>query len=109
MGLYYVYLLECCDGSFYTGVTNDLTRRMIEHQQGADKECYTYSRHPVTLKHYLTFEYINDAIFVEKKLKKWSRAKKVAYFTKDWKTLHEKSKCMNATSHKLRSSEDETF
>lgn len=109
MGLYYVYLLECCDGSFYTGVTNDLTRRMIEHQQGADKECYTYSRRPVTLKHYLTFEYINDAIFVEKKLKKWSRAKKVAYFTKDWKTLHEKSKCMNATSHKLRSSEDETF
>ena len=109
MGLYYVYLLECCDGSFYTGVTNDLTRRMIEHQQGADKECYTYSRRPVTLKHYLTFEYINDAISVEKKLKKWSRAKKVAYFKKDWKTLHEKSKCKNATSHKLRSSADETL
>jgi putative endonuclease len=108
MKQYYVYLLECSDGSFYTGVTNDISRRIIEHQQGADKECYTYSRRPVTLKHYLMFEYINDAIFVEKKLKKWSREKKVAYFKKDWKTLHEKAKCINATSHKLRSSEAET-
>jgi len=40
---------------------------------------------------------------------KWSRAKKVAYFRKDWKTLHEKARCQNSTSHKLRSSEDETL
>ena len=108
MRLYYVYLLECCDGSFYTGVTNDLTRRMLEHQHGSDKGCYTYSRRPVTLKHYLTFEYINDAISIDKKLKKWSRAKKAAYFKKDWKTLHEEAKCINVTSHNLRSSVDET-
>jgi putative endonuclease len=105
---YYVYLLECSDGSFYSGVTNDLSRRIIEHQQGIDKKCYTYNRRPVTLKHYLTFEYINDAIFIEKRLKKWSRAKKVAFFKKDWKTLHEKSKCNNLTSYKYRSSDDET-
>jgi putative endonuclease len=109
MGLYYVYLLECCDGSFYTGVTNDLSRRIIEHKQGLNIRCYTYNRRPVTLKHYLTFKYINDAISIEKKLKKWSRAKKVAYFNKDLKILHEKAKCRNTSSHKFRSSEDEAF
>ena len=101
-------MLECSDGSYYTGVTNDLSRRVIEHQDGIDESCYTYGKRPVTLMKYLIFEYINDAISVEKKLKKWSRAKKTAYFTKDWETLHEKAKCKNATSHKLRSSEDET-
>ena len=101
MKLYYVYLLECCDGSFYTGVTNDISQRMIEHQQGTDKEFYTFNRRPVILKHYLIFNYINDAIFIEKKLKK------LAYFNKDWKTLHEKAKCRNTSSHLLRSSEDE--
>ncbi len=106
---YYVYLLECGDGTYYTGVTNDLSRRIVEHQQGLDIGCYTYTRRPITLKHYITFEYINDAISVEKKLKKWSRAKKVAYFKKDWETLHEKAICNNNTSHKLRSSGDETY
>lgn len=113
MRQYYVYLLQCSDGSFYTGVTNDLSRRIVEHQQGFDQNCYTYKRRPVTLKHYLTFEYINDAIYVEKKLKKWSRAKKVACFQKDWKLVHEKAKCKNSSSHKNyndenRSSEVET-
>lgn len=105
---YYVYLLECSDGSFYTGVTNNLTRRIAEHQQGSDQGCYTYTRRPITLKHFVTFNYINDAISFEKKLKKWSRAKKLAYFNKDWKALHEKAKCKNNTSHKLKSSGDET-
>lgn len=101
---YYVYLLECSDGSCYTSVTNDISRRIIEHQQGFDISCCTYSRRPVSLKNYLIFKYINDAISVEKKLKKWSRAKKEAYFKKDLKTLHEKAECSNNTSHKLRSS-----
>ena len=106
--------MQCSDGSFYNGVTNDISRRIVEHQQGFRQNCYTYSRRPVTLKHYLIFEYINDAIYVEKKLKKWSRAKKVAYFQKDCKTMHEKAKCKNSSSHERyndenRSSEDETL
>ena len=32
--MYYVYLLECADGSLYTGITTDLTRRLREHQEG---------------------------------------------------------------------------
>ena len=108
MKTYYVYLLECSDGSYYIGVTNDISQRVLEHQLGYHKDSYTYSRQPVILKHYLTFANINDAIFVEKKLKKWSMVKKLAYFKKDLDTLHEKSRCQNASSHKRRSSEAET-
>lgn len=100
---YFVYLLECCDNSSYVGVTNNLTRRMREHQEGVNSSCYTYSRRPVKIKYYLNFDNINDAIQIEKKLKKWSRAKKEAFFKKDWKTLHEKAKCKNATSHEYNS------
>jgi putative endonuclease len=76
MRTYYVYLLECYDGLFYIGVTNDLDRRLMEHQKGFYPNCFTYERRPVTLKHYVTFDYIDEAIYYEKKLKKYSRAKK---------------------------------
>ena len=110
---YYVYLLECSDGSYYVGVTNDLTRRTYEHQEGIDTECYTYTKRPVILKYYLIYDYINDAINAEKRIKRWSRAKKEAFFKKDWKTMHAKAKCKNSSSHEnqkenSRSSEVET-
>lgn len=113
MKCYYVYLLECHDGSYYVGVTNDLSNRMIVHQEGFNQNCYTYTKRPVLLKYYKTFQYINDAIYYEKKIKKWSRAKKKAFFQNDWETMHEKSACNNSSSHKNldstnRSSEDET-
>ena len=73
---------------------------MIEHQIGFNKNCYTYKRRPVLLKYYKTFQYINDAIYFEKKIKKWSRVKKKAFFQNDWDTMHEKSECKNSSSHK---------
>lgn len=99
---YYVYMLECSDGSYYIGVTNDLWRRISEHQQGLDPDCYTYRKRPISLKNYKEFEYVYDAINTEKKLKKWSRAKKEAFFKNDWQSLHEKAKCMNASAHSSR-------
>ena len=96
----YVYLLECRDGSYYIGVTNNLTRRLIEHAEGVDIFCFTFSRRPVILKNYMVFDNFYEAIKVEKKLKKWSKAKKEAFFRKDNETLHELSKCKNHTSHK---------
>ena len=77
-------------------------------RKGLIKVVIPYERHPVVVKHYLTFKYILKAIGVEKKLKKWSRAKKLAYFQKDLATLHEKAACRNKTSHKNRSSGAET-
>lgn len=106
--MYYLYLLECSDGSYYVGVTNDLSRRIVEHQKGVYPNCYTYFKRPVSLLHYCGFASIKEAIFYEHKIKKWSRAKKHAFFKKDWKNLHEQAKCRNKSSHELRSSEDET-
>ena len=52
----YVYLLECCDGKYYVGVTNNLARRLKEHDEGIDELCFTVSRRPVVLKSYLVFD-----------------------------------------------------
>jgi len=44
---YYVYFVECKDWSYYTGITNDLEKRLWEHNTGYDETCYTYLRRPV--------------------------------------------------------------
>lgn len=49
MKQYFVYILLCSDNSYYTGITNDLERRMYEHQHGMDPGSYTGKRRPVKL------------------------------------------------------------
>lgn len=49
MGYYYVYLLLCADNTFYTGVTNDLEKRLLAHNTNATGAKYTKSRRPVSL------------------------------------------------------------
>lgn len=95
----YVYLLRCRDGSYYTGVTNDINRRLSEHNSGVDPACYTYSRRPVSLAFCEEFANPNDAIAAEKQIKGWSRKKKEALIEKNWERLKELSRCLNATSH----------
>ena len=46
MGIYYVYMLRCFDGTFYVGVTNDIERRYAEHRAGHDPRSYTALRRP---------------------------------------------------------------
>ena len=46
---FYVYILKCSDNSFYTGHTDNLERRLFEHQQKVQGSCYTASRLPVQL------------------------------------------------------------
>jgi putative endonuclease len=46
---YFVYILKCNDNTYYTGVTNDVQRRFLEHQNGDDVDSYTYKRRPVEL------------------------------------------------------------
>ena len=75
---YYVYIVECKDWSYYTGVCNDLERRMHEHNTGHDESSYTFERRPVELKHFEIFNDVNQAIAREKQLKGWSRKKKQA-------------------------------
>lgn len=87
MKMMYVYILECSDHSFYTGVTNDIGRRVEEHQSGENKEAYTYSRRPVKLVYSEFFIDPTDAINFEKQIKGWTRKKKIALINGDFKEL----------------------
>jgi putative endonuclease len=76
--VYYVYILHCSDDSYYTGVTNSIDRRFLEHQNSHNDNSYTSKRLPVRLVYHCSFSDINQAILFEKRLKKWSRSKKEA-------------------------------
>lgn len=87
---YFVYILECSDESYYTGVTNNLARRVAEHNSGIIKG-YTSKRLPVKLVFSERFLDINDAIRLEKQLKGWSRKKKEALIAGNFDLLVELS------------------
>jgi putative endonuclease len=89
---YFVYILQCSDKSFYIGVTNNLTERLIQHQEGYNESSYTFSRRPVRLVYHETYSYVEDAIQREKQLKKWSRKKKQALIDGKQELLKELSK-----------------
>ena len=78
-----LYILECVDGSLYIGHTDDLDRRLEQHGQGRGG-AYTAARQPVKLIHAEAFETRYEALTMERKLKGWSRAKKLAYMAGDW-------------------------
>ena len=84
---YFVYILKCNDGSFYTGITNNLERRIYEHNSGSDPDAYTFSRRPVELVWFEMFTDPTQGIAVEKKIKGWSRRKKQALIDSDWDKL----------------------
>lgn len=92
MKLYYVYIVQCNDTTFYIGITNNLNRRIYEHNIGAKEDSHTFKRRPVTLKWFETFTNPDEAIRIEKKLKGWSRRKKLALIEQDWEKLVEYSK-----------------
>lgn len=71
----YTYIVKCSDGTFYTGWTNDLTRRMEAHNQGRGAK-YTKARRPVTLIYYETFETKEEAMKREYAKKRLSRKEK---------------------------------
>jgi putative endonuclease len=95
----FVYILQCSDNTYYTGMTNNLDKRFLEHSSGLDTKCYTYSRRPLKLVYFISCATPIQAITLEKKIKGWSRAKKEALINKNWNVLHELSKCRNETSH----------
>ena len=64
----YVYILKCSDDTFYTGVTNNLERRVTEHNSGIGEESYTKSRRTLKLVFYSLFNDPNTAIAYEKKI-----------------------------------------
>ena len=81
---YFVYIVECSDKSYYTGITNDVDGRIHEHNSGNDEKSYTYNRRPVKLKFFERFQDVLQAIEFEKQVKGWTRKKKKALFISDW-------------------------
>jgi putative endonuclease len=81
----YVYLLECSDGTLYCGSSRkEIEERLSEHNNGLFTKSYTYQRRPVKLIWCEKFTNITDAIDCERRLKGWSKAKKLAMIRNDW-------------------------
>ncbi|MGB5007260.1 MAG: GIY-YIG nuclease family protein [Ferruginibacter sp.] len=102
MKYYYVYILKCNDDSYYTGVTNDIEKRLREHNSDHAVTSYTFNRRPVQLVYSQQFNDIKQAIELEKQIKGWSRKKKEALINEDWEKLKLFSK--NYTDLKKNSS-----
>src|SRR4030043_1122688 len=78
-----VYILRCVDNSYYTGHTDNLDKRIVEHQTGAI-EGYTSTRLPVILMFADEFPTREEALARERQIKGWSRKKKEAMMRGDW-------------------------
>ncbi len=98
---FYAYMLLCSDGSYYTGHTDDLEKRVKEHQQGG-KCTYTSIRRPIQLYWHQEFATREEAKEVETQIKKWSRKKKESLAKGNWDDLHEAAKKKNWQNHKER-------
>ena len=90
--MFYVYILKCNDGSYYTGHTENLETRLAQHKQAYFSECYTAKRLPVTIEYQATFESREQALNIEKQIKGWSRSKKQALIRDDWLEISRLSK-----------------
>ncbi|MCF2206546.1 GIY-YIG nuclease family protein [Halobacterium salinarum] len=77
--MHHVYVIECSDGTYYTGYTTDVQRRVAEHNAG-DGAKYTRGRTPVTLRHTESFDSKPEAMRREYRIKQLSRAQKEALF-----------------------------
>ncbi len=86
---YYVYILKCSDGSYYTGSTDNISRRLYEHITGGNTKAYTCSRRPVQLIWCEEYATKCEARTREHQIKGWSRKRKEALIKIDWQGLHE--------------------
>jgi predicted GIY-YIG superfamily endonuclease len=88
---FWVYILRCADGGYYTGHTDDLTRRIAEHESGAVPG-YTSARHPLQLVFSQEIPSREEALAAERQIKRWSRRKKEALIAGDWTGLRTAAK-----------------
>jgi putative endonuclease len=95
----YLYIVRCADGSLYIGTTRTtLEIRIAQHNDGTFKG-YTEARRPVVLVYAEWFDRITDAIESERKIKKWTRAKKEAFIRGDFASLRVLAKRKTPAHH----------
>ena len=90
--MFWVYILQCNDKSYYTGHTDNLNNRLTQHQYKMIPNCYTSTRLPTQLMYSQEFSTREKALLAEKQIKGWSRRKKEALMNSDWQTLSDYSK-----------------
>ena len=83
---FWLYILQCGDGSYYTGHTDNLELRMAQHDQGTFQG-YTETRKPLTLVYSQELPSREEALAAEMQVKRWSRAKKEALIRGDFAEL----------------------
>lgn len=93
-----MYILKCSDESYYTGSTNDLERRLAQHQSGEGSN-HTKKHQPVELVYYEEFDRIDEAYYREKQVQGWSRKKKEALIANKPEDLHLLAECKNETHY----------
>jgi len=96
----YMYILECSNGQYYVGSTNNLKARIAEHQRGEGAN-FTTKHLPVKLVYFEEFKKVGRAFNREKQVQGWSRKKKesLIYGAKD--DLHGLAECQNETHFKI--------
>jgi len=94
----YMYILRCCDGSYYTGSTKNLEKRLWEHQNGMGAN-YTKKRLPVELVYFEEYDRIDVAFYREKQVQNWSKKKKEALINGKIEDLHFLAECKNITHY----------
>lgn len=99
-----MYILKCSDGSYYAGSTNDLTKRIEQHNAGEGAN-HTRKHLPVKLVYYEEYERIDEAYFREKQVQGWSRKKKEALINGISDELKKLSECRNGSHYQNKNSE----
>jgi len=82
MSDYYVYILKCADRTFYAGITTDLKRRVVEHNDSRLGARYTSSRRPVEIVYSKKFKNRSEASVEESRIKKLTRTEKMELISK---------------------------
>ena len=80
--MWYVYILECSDGTLYTGITTDVNKRILTHNKGKGAK-YTKTRLPVHLKALFEVEDRSSASKEEYRIKQLTRAQKIELINKN--------------------------
>lgn len=95
----YMYILQCCDESYYTGSTTNLKLRLAQHQAGEGAN-HTKKHLPVRLVYFEEYARIDEAFYREKQVQGWSRKKKEALIKGMPNELHQLAECMNQSNYR---------
>ena len=85
--MFWTNMLQCTDGSYYVGHSEDLEYRLGQQHTGAFRDCYTFKRRPLQLVWSQEFPTRIEALAAERRIKGWRRAKKQALIAGDWERI----------------------